>query len=117
EHSEGAGSEKLWFLVEWAVTLIDKIAESVLRTEHDCQEKRFMSIETVNQRHALSILFLIGSIFLVAAMWKLPSPECNADDVRRAQGCSYRKQRSDPNNPSASSRRLPTVESNFAPFN
>jgi hypothetical protein len=42
-----------------------------------------MSIETVNQRRALSILFLIGSIFLVAAVWKLPSPECNADDVRR----------------------------------
>jgi hypothetical protein len=42
-----------------------------------------MSIETVNQRRALSILFPIGSIFLVAAMWKHPSPECNADDVRR----------------------------------
>ena len=34
-----------------------------------------MSMETDNQRRALSILFLIGSIFLVAAVWKLPSPE------------------------------------------
>lgn len=42
-----------------------------------------MSIEMGHQRRALSILFLIGSIFLVAAMWKLPSPECNADDVRK----------------------------------
>jgi len=33
-----------------------------------------MSIETVNQRRVLSILFLIGSIFLVAAVWNLPEP-------------------------------------------
>ncbi len=77
-----------------------------------------MSIETVNQRRALSILFLIGSIFLVAAMWKHPSPECNADDVRRLKDAAMETvKRSDPNKPSASSRRLPTVESNFAPFN
>lgn len=33
-----------------------------------------MSIETVNQRRVLSILFLIGSIFFVAAVWNLPEP-------------------------------------------
>ena len=77
-----------------------------------------MSIEMGNQRRALSILFLIGSIFLVAAMWKLPSPERNADDVRRLKDAAMETaKRSDPNKPSASSRRLPTVESNFAPFN
>ena len=56
-----------------------------------------MSIETVNQRRALSILFLIGSIFLVAAVWKLPSPECNADDMFKGSRV---------NKPSASSRRV-----------
>jgi hypothetical protein len=45
--------------------------------------EKVMSKETINQRRALSILFVIGSIFLVAAVWNLPSPECNADDARR----------------------------------
>jgi hypothetical protein len=69
----------LWFFVEWAITLIDKIAENRALLSGE----KVMSKETANQRRALSILFLIGSIFLVAAMWNLPTPECNPDDARR----------------------------------
>jgi hypothetical protein len=49
-----------------------------------------MSKETANQRRAISILFLIGSIFLVAAMWNLPTPECNPDDARRLKDAAMK---------------------------
>ena len=58
-----------------------------------------MSIETGNQRRALSILLLIGSIFLVAAIKILPSPERNADDDRRLTDAAMENSEATQTNP------------------
>jgi hypothetical protein len=58
-----------------------------------------MSRGTVNQRRALSILFLIGGIFLVAAVWNSPSQECNADDVRRLKNAALENSEATQTNP------------------
>jgi hypothetical protein len=42
-----------------------------------------MSKETVNQRHTLSILFLLCSILLVAAMWNLPESKGDALETQQ----------------------------------
>jgi hypothetical protein len=34
-----------------------------------------MSKETLNQRRAVSFLFLLGSILLVVTAWNLPDPD------------------------------------------
>jgi hypothetical protein len=75
ERAEGAASEELWVLRRTGDHSLSRRSLSPYREPSTAVRRKVMSKETVKRRRALSILFLIGSVFLVAAVWNLPEPE------------------------------------------